>query len=292
MTEPVTPAAPAAPAASAAPAAPAPATPTASLLPDVPAAPVAPIPPAAPAAAAPPATPPAEWFLAEGVKGTGAPPDWYKAGKYKTVDQQAKAYGELEKRFGAFTGAPEGEYEIKLPDQYKDVVQVDTTNPVFSKLGVWAKSAQLSQDGYNNLVGLLAEYEASVYEPPPTAEEAKKLIGANADTRLQSVGAFATASLDAEGQKALKTVLSADNKYLPQTMAIVEALMAKSRQPALPNHRDGGAAPPADELKAIDALQAQPDPKTPGRRLYETDPNHRNMVEQKRREYFARLKVA
>jgi len=43
----------------------------------------------------------------EGVNGEGEAPEYFKADKYKSVADQAKAYTELEKRFGGFTGAPE-----------------------------------------------------------------------------------------------------------------------------------------------------------------------------------------
>jgi len=283
MAESETPAAPVVPEAPAAPAA---TKPTESLIdPGTPPA----TPPAAPAPADPP---PAEWFLADGVKGNGAPPEWFKAGKYKNVEEQAKAYPHLEKRLGAFVGAPEGEYVVNLPDQYKNVVEVDTTNPVFGELSKWARDSQLSQAGYDQVIGLLAKYEASVYEPPPTIEDAKKAIGANADARLQSIGQFVGASLDADAQKALKAILSPSNPHIAETVAAVEALIAKSRQPAMPKPGDGGPPPPANELDEINKLQAQPDPKQPGKRLYETNQEHRHEVERRRREYFAKMTAA
>ena len=39
-------------------------------------------------------------------------PEWYKADKYKSVAEQAKAYTELEKKFGGFTGAPKDGYSV------------------------------------------------------------------------------------------------------------------------------------------------------------------------------------
>ena len=36
-----------------------------------------------------------EFFLSEGIKGVGDQPEWYKADKYKSVAEQAKAYTEL-----------------------------------------------------------------------------------------------------------------------------------------------------------------------------------------------------
>lgn len=112
MTTP-TAATPAAPVA-ATPAAPIPAAAPAAAVPAtdslIPAAPVAATPatPAAQAAAAAPTDPnsPDAWVLAEGVQGTGKRPEWFKGDKYGSVADQAKAYVDLEKRFGSFNGAP------------------------------------------------------------------------------------------------------------------------------------------------------------------------------------------
>ena len=46
-----------------------------------------------------------EYFLTDGIKGTGEAPEWYKSDRYKSVADQAAAYTELEKKFGAFKGA-------------------------------------------------------------------------------------------------------------------------------------------------------------------------------------------
>ena len=53
-----------------------------------------------------------EFFLSEGIKGVGDLPEWYKADKYKSIAEQAKAYTELEKKFGGFTGAPKDGYSL------------------------------------------------------------------------------------------------------------------------------------------------------------------------------------
>ena len=54
------------------------------------------------------------YLFADGVVGEGDAPEWFKADKYKTVSDQAKAYVELESKFGGFKGAPkEGKYEVE-----------------------------------------------------------------------------------------------------------------------------------------------------------------------------------
>ena len=59
----------------------------------------------------------ASWHYAEGVPGQGDKQEFLKD-KYANITEQAKAYTELESRFGSFTGAPEA-YEINLSEQLK-----------------------------------------------------------------------------------------------------------------------------------------------------------------------------
>lgn len=51
-----------------------------------------------------------EWFIDDGIKGTGKRPD-YLLPKFTTQASQAKAYTELEKKFGEFAHAPD-KYEL------------------------------------------------------------------------------------------------------------------------------------------------------------------------------------
>jgi hypothetical protein len=218
------------------------------------------------------------------VEGKGStPPDWFKSQKYVTVEQQAKAYGELEKRFGSFVGAPDGEYKVEVPEKFKDAVQVDSTNPVFKSLNEWGKKHQLSQEGFNDVIGMLAEYEASVAAKPRTIDDAKKEIGPNADVRLGAISAFAS-TLDAEGRKALSEALSVDNPAIAQTVTALERIIAKSRQPAMPKAGADVPHPGANELAEINALQAKLGPD--GKRLYVTDSKFRAELEARRQRYY------
>ena len=51
------------------------------------------------------------WNWHDDLPGTGDRPEWFRGDKYANVAEQAKAYTELEGKFGSFTGSPE-EYEI------------------------------------------------------------------------------------------------------------------------------------------------------------------------------------
>jgi hypothetical protein len=279
-------AAPAAPAA-AAPAAPAPAAAPAAAAPAIdsliPAAPAAAAPAAAAPAAAAPAAPaapvnpnsPDAWVLAEGVLGTGPKPEWFKGDKYVTVADQAKAYVDLEKRFGSFVGAPkEGKYDNKLPEGA--AVELVGDHPLLGTFSKWAGENQLSQKGYTELLGMLAEYEAQHVVDPAAV---KTQIGENADARINAVAQWGKANLDADGYEALRVAVSG-----PQAAAafkVLEAAIAKSVQPSLP--KPGADVPAGGNASAqaeIDKLMQERLPN--GKLRFFEDPKFRKQVEDKR----------
>ena len=107
----------------------------------------------------------ATWQYAEGVPGSGEPPEYFKSDKYANITEQAKAYRELEKRFGSFTGAPK-EYEIKLSDELTEKgLEISKEDPLYEEAIKFARESNMSQDGFNNMMNLyamskLAETEA------------------------------------------------------------------------------------------------------------------------------------
>jgi hypothetical protein len=127
-------------------------------------------------------TPPtSQWFLAEGVAGAGDKPEFFKSDKYKSVAEQAKAYTELEKKLGAFAGAPEN-YEIKLPPEMKEV-QFNTDDALYKDFVQFAKDSNMSNDAFNKVLSIYARYEhyleesQAQEEKKAMAEEIKKLGG-------------------------------------------------------------------------------------------------------------------
>lgn len=219
-----------------------------------------------------------EWFLYEGVKGVGKPPEWYKADKYKTVAAQAKAHTDLEKRFGAFTGAPEnGVYEIKLPENLDG--SLDVEHPLLKGLQTWAAEKQMSQEGFTEAITMLAEYEASLV---PDISVIKAEVGENADARIAAVASWGKANLKPDEFETLREATSGQNAAA--VFKTIEAVVAKSRQVRLPKPgEDVVAAQPGGEA-AINAAQAKIGPD--GKRLYETDAAYRAKVEKMRFEYY------
>lgn len=271
-------AAPATPAAAADPTAtppadPTPAAATPSIIPEAPAA------AETPPAATPPVEEGPEWMLAPDMKGVGKMPTWFKADKYKTVADQAEAYADLERRLGAFVGAPkDGKYEVPaLPEGVSG--SFDAEHPMVKTFTSWATENQLSQKAYGELLGMVASYEAAQM---PTSAEVQAEVGPDASKRISEVALWAKANLTGDEYSLFRTAMG--DRNAATVFKAFEAVLAKVRQPAVPKPGQGDGSVPPSELDAINELQAKVGPD--GKRLYETDPKHREMVERRRMAYF------
>lgn len=248
----------------------------------------APAEPAAPAAQPDPAAPQAaddpKWYLRDGVGAEGDPPEWFKGDKYKTLEEQAKAYNELETRFGAFTGAPkDGVYKIELKEDLP--VEFQTDHPLFENLNGWAKEAQLSQEGYNNLLTMFAQYELSTQ---PDFDQIKKDVGENADARINSASQWAKSNLSEDQYNAFRGALTQSNAAA--VFAVVEALIGKTREVSMPKPSDDVPGATEGGLEEINKLHNAKNED--GQRKYDVDPKYREMVEQKRLDYFKSQRAA
>lgn len=243
---------------------------------------------AAPPPTTPPPTPPpteTEWFYANGVKGIGPVPEWYKATKYKTMDEQAKAYAELEKRLGGFTGAPkDGKYDFKMPDGITG--EFDLKDPLFEGFNKWAVEHNLNQDGYQ---ALLSMYAQSLAQQAPDIDAMKASLGEKADERIGAVKAWAAANLDEAAQAKLKLATSGHDTV--EVLELVEAIIAKTRQPAMP--KPGDVDPSKTALTPEALIRKEMEKPGPNGRPLFFDPSpegqaHRAKVEKMRSDHFAR----
>jgi hypothetical protein len=217
--------------------------------------------------------------------GTGEKPGWFKGDKYKTVAEQAAAYPALESRFGSFVGAPkDGKYEFKPPEG----VTVDLANPMMGAFTKWAAEKQLSQDGYNELLGMLVQYDAG-FAPQPTA--IKSSLGENADARITAVAQWGKANLGPDGYAALRTAVALDpdihpNARVSAAFKVLEQIIGKTTQAKVPRVDDAGPGPTAGQgLAAIQ--QAHFKKGADGKPLVDTDPAYRRQVDQMYRDYYA-----
>lgn len=225
------------------------------------------------------------WLLTDGVMGQGEKPAWFKADKYKNVAEQAKAYTDLEKRFGSFTGAPKnekGEVAYK-PFAAPEGIEVTADHPVMVEFDKWAGANQLSQEGRDTLLGMLVQYEA---QQAPDVNAIMTQIGENAPARLASIAAWGKANLGeayADLREALKP-----SQYTPAVVKALESVIAKTSQVRMP--KPGEDVPGGQPGQNADTIRAKLAEKLPdGRRKADVVPGYRQQINKELADYFAQF---
>lgn len=143
------------------------------------------------------------WFYADEVAGEGDRPEWFKD-KYKSVADQAQAYSELEKKFGGFTGAPEDDYELTVPEGIEG--EFDMEDPRIGWFTQVAKEANMSQDTFSNLLHGWVQHEVDNMQG--SRETEIQALGSNAQARLKDLGDWGAANLSADEFEGFKMLAS------------------------------------------------------------------------------------
>jgi len=193
----------------------------------------------------------------------GEKPEWLKD-KYKSVEDQAKAYAELEKKFGGFTGSPEGEYEIKAPEDLPG--EFDMEDPRLEWFQNVAKETNMSQATFDQMLHGFAKMEVEANDPEAAKNIEIQALGKNANARLRDLGDWGKANLDTnqyEGFKGLATTAAG--------VEVLEALIAKSSEGKMPTSNTVRA--PGITQEALDDMIK--DPK------YATSAAYRSEVKEK-----------
>lgn len=149
-----------------------------------------------------PVTPTGDWYYDHNIKGDGAKPDWFKGDKYKTVTDQAKAYSEVEKKLGAFKGAPD-KYDLAI-EGYPDL-KFSEEDPLLKGFLENAKKQGVSQEYVTELLGVYAQ--ALTHNMPNPDDELKK-IGVNAQQDLQILSQWAGNILSADEFNVFKNMVT------------------------------------------------------------------------------------
>ena len=169
--------------------------------------------------AAEPALAEGEYFLTEGIKGTGDTPDWYMSEKYKSVADQAKAYTELSKKFGGFTGSPKDGYA--MPEG------VDDDDELMDALKGFAEKTNMNQSSFNEAWELLIAQSEAVEEV--SVEMEMQRLGDNATDRVKTVEQFMKNNLDNETYEKVRYAVNS-----AESIELVEALIGATAPTKLP----------------------------------------------------------
>ena len=184
------------------------------------------------------APPPAGWNYAEGVAGDGDRPDWFKD-KYTSVEAQAKAYGDLESRFGGFTGSPD---EFATPDGFGEgeaAIMAKTIQEI-------AKDSNMNQETFNKILETVATNVEGYRETfkQDQMQEAIKSIP-NFENRRTALAETAQTVLTTTQFEGLNDLMSTTAGF-----EAIEALTASVRGTSLP-----GGQPPAQQRTPADITQ-------------------------------------
>jgi hypothetical protein len=201
-----------------------------------------------------------EYFLAEGIKGAGETPEWYKSDKYQSVAEQAKAYNELEKKFGGFKGAPK--------DGYASPEGVEQDDALLAELTEFANDTNMSQDAYDRAWELLTAQEQAVEEVSTEMEMQK--LGENATQRLKTVEGFLKNNLDADTYTAAQELVTT-----AESVELIEMIVKATMPTKLPI--DGGEHPQGLTWQDVEAEMFKKNET--GQFLRSVDPNHEAKIQ-------------
>lgn len=207
-----------------------------------------------------------EYFLTDNVKGIGDIPEWYKADKYKSVAEQARAYTELEKKFGGFTGAPKDGYELY------DGVESD--DALWAELVEFGNETNMNQSAMHKAWELLTAQEQA-FEQVSLEEEIGKL-GPNALERIATVEQFMKNNMEPEMYEEYRDAVDS-----AKTIGLIEELIKTMRPAQLPI--DGFIEPGGIEWADIEAEMFKKDNN--GNLLRSVDINHERKIQRMMKEY-------
>jgi hypothetical protein len=207
-----------------------------------------------------------EFFLSDGIKGVGDQPEWYKADKYKSVAEQAKAYTELEKKFGGFTGAPK--------DGYSVVEGVESDDALWQELVSFGEKTNMSQSAMNDAWELLSAQDQAAEEVSMEVELQK--LGDNGVERVKVVEQYMKNNLDGDTYERLRYAVNS-----AEAVELIEALVKSTAPAKLPI--DGYIEPGGITWSDIEAEMFKKHES--GQMLRAVDPNHEAKVQRMMKEF-------
>ncbi len=149
------------------------------------------------------------WWWDKNTPGTGERPDWLPE-KYKSAEDTARAFKELEKRLGS---APE-QYDWTKGENW-----IDPEYEPFKDMAAFAKSKHVPQEVMDNMLDTVGKY---LDEFNIDYNEEKAALGENAADRLNVLNNWAKANFSEETYRALT-----DNMRTAPAVKAIEEMRAK-----------------------------------------------------------------
>jgi hypothetical protein len=182
------------------------------------------------------------------VDGAQSVPEWF-LNKFKSVEDQAKAYTDLEKTFheklGAFTGAPEEDYQVPQVEGLDPGVMED--NPMIAWFKESAREADMSQEAFDRF---LTGYLATEQEMISTHRQRElAALGDKAKSRLTDLADWGQGNLSADQWEIFKGVAST-----AVGVELLESMIGRTREAKLardPQSTQSSGHTTAEELRQM-----------------------------------------
>jgi len=198
----------------------------------------------------------AVWKWSEELAGKGEKPEWFKE-KYKTVEDQAKAYTELEKKLGAFKGAPENGYDLEALGELGK-------QPAVAHFAEFFKEKNLSQEGFEEVVQQFYEYDQQSLQFD--LENELKKLGPNAKQQVTQVNQWINNTFNEDmAGVARNLMVNADS------VKFFQAVMANQPKANMPTHD-------AMQVTGHETMQEVLAEKTNNWSRYKEDENYRKSL--------------
>lgn len=205
---------------------------------------------------------PNQWHWDDGVRGDGDRPDWLQE-RYKSVADQAKAYSELEKKFGEFKGAPKDGYNFDA------VQQLDKDDPLLQHFSQTFKDLNLSQKGFERIASEFIELQNQSAQKQ-MQEEFKKL-GPDAKQQVTQAVNWINNTFNDDVAKTMQTWMQT-----AQDVEAIKGLMAMSPKSNAPTHDSIASSQPDYE-----SVQEVINEKQANWQRYKDEENYRNSLKRR-----------
>jgi hypothetical protein len=202
------------------------------------------------------------------VDGAQGVPEWFKQDKYKTVEDQAKAYGELEKRMGAFTGAPDGDYEVPQVEGLDAGVM--ESNPMVDWFKQTARESGMNQAAFERFVSGYLSTEQEMVNNNRQNELAA--LGDNAKSRLTDLADWGQGNLSGDQWEIFKGVAST-----AVGVELLESMIGRTREAKLA--RDPQVTQPSGHTTAEELRQMRYAKTETGHLRMSVDPEYKKQVD-------------
>jgi len=185
-------------------------------------------------------------------------PDWLPE-KYKTPEDLAKAYGELEKRLGT---APK-EYDFSAGESW-----IDSEYEPFNEMADFAKSKHVPQDVMDKMLSTVGKY-LDEFKTDMTEERAK--LGDNAKERLEVLNNWAKANFSEAAFAGLTENMKTADSIVALEEVRAKMLNSETRIPT-------GNEDVTDSGLSLESVQQE---LTDNIDKYKSDPVYRKQIQQK-----------